>query len=658
MRLRSAIAAVLVTHCLLVPASAEEADDAATRTLFEAGTVLRLQLQLEPAAAESLRREPETYVACRLVEQDGTAHPDVAIKLKGGYGSMQSLDDRPALTLNMDKYAKSRRFHGLDKFHLNNSVQDESLLRELLGSEIFRAAGIPTPRVAHARVWLDGRDLGLYVFKEGFDREFLRRLCADAGGNLYDGGLLQEIDSGLERDEGKRGPPGRDLDRLVAACRLPPGPDRWQAVEEVLAVEPFLTFAALELMTGHWDGYCLSRNNYRLHADPADGGRFHFLPHGMDQIFGDAHAGILDPPHGLVALAVMDNPEWRRRFRERVRELLPLFAADERLVPLVDRVAARLQPALRELGPAAVETHAERVTELRDVLRGRQSYLEAQAEVPEPPLWCTAFDAFVRQFNADDDERHPQAIPNAEAADFLRDNIPWFECPDPDIERTYYFRWWAFRKHILHTEDGRLVTDTLPTDAPREERPEPSPFCGHHLREARWLRDAGIVNEYSAACAKRLAAAVDDPPVAAAAESATCIAITGLAERLDDPAQEAVRRTDFMAALGRYTRSHATAKERFTTHNRSTYGDLIVTGVAGLRPRGDETVEVYPLAPEDWPYFALHRIPYRGHLMTILWDATGMRYGRGAGLRVFVDDEEIATADSLTRIAVPIQPPR
>lgn len=81
-----------------------------------------------------------------------------------------------------------------------------------------------------------------------------------------------------------------------------PTPDRWQAVEDVLAVEPFLTFAAPELMTGHWDGYCLSRNNYRLHADPADGGRFHFLPHGMDQIFGDAQAEVPEPPLWCTAL--------------------------------------------------------------------------------------------------------------------------------------------------------------------------------------------------------------------------------------------------------------------------------------------------------------------------------------------------------------------
>ena len=48
---------------------------------------------------------------------------------------------------------------------------------------------------------------------------------------------------------------------------------------------------------------------------------------------------------------------------------------------------------------------------------------------------------YVRQFNADDDERYTNAMPNTAAEAFLRENIPMFECPDKEIERTYYFRW-------------------------------------------------------------------------------------------------------------------------------------------------------------------------------------------------------------------------
>jgi spore coat protein CotH len=125
---------------------------------------------------------------------------DVAVKLKGAAGSFQELDGKPAFTLNVGKFLKGQEFHRLRKFHLNNSAQDESYTSEWLCASICRDLGLPATRVAHARVWLNDRDLGLYVLKEGFDRNFLRRNFTHPGGNLYDGGFCQEIDAELERD--------------------------------------------------------------------------------------------------------------------------------------------------------------------------------------------------------------------------------------------------------------------------------------------------------------------------------------------------------------------------------------------------------------------------------------------------------------------------
>jgi len=41
-------------------------------------------------------------------------------------------------------------------------------------------------------------------------------------------------------------------------------------------------------------------------------------------------------------------------------------------------------------------------------------------------------------------------------------------------------------------------------------------------------------------------------------------------------------------------------------YNHSTYADLLITGVIGLRPRADDRVEVWPLLPEGtWDWFCL-----------------------------------------------------
>jgi F5/8 type C domain len=82
----------------------------------------------------------------------------------------------------------------------------------------------------------------------------------------------------------------------------------------------------------------------------------------------------------------------------------------------------------------------------------------------------------------------------------------------------------------------------------------------------------------------------------------------------------------------------------------SGFCDLIITGLVGLTPRDDETLEVNPLAPADWEYFALDDVPYRGHRVSVVWDKTGERYKRGAGLQVLVDGVSVARSMKLERL--------
>jgi hypothetical protein len=79
----------------------------------------------------------------------------------------------------------------------------------------------------------------------------------------------------------------------------------------------------------------------------------------------------------------------------------------------------------------------------------------------------------------------------------------------------------------------------------------------------------------------------------------------------------------------------------------SSFNDLVITGLVGLRPRDDDVLEVRPLAPADWAYFALDGVPYRGHLVSVVWDRDGTRYDRGTGLRLFADGKEVAASEKL-----------
>jgi hypothetical protein len=382
---RPAVVAVEPTATPEVVADPTPAPRDASDDFFEAGVIPTLKIKLKDAQAQKLRENARQYVKCQLIETtaDGeTIYADVAIKLKGAAGSFQELDAKPAFTLNMHKHAKDQTFHALEKFHLNNSVQDESYLCEWLCSDIARDAKVPATRVTHARVWLNDRDLGLYVLKEGFDRPFLTRHFGDATGNFYDGGFVQDIDIDLEKDSGNGPDDHSDLRALQAACQEPDPEKRWPAIDERLDVDRFLSFMALELMTAHWDGYTPNKNNYRIYFAPPDG-KARFLPHGMDQMFGDPGFPILEYHEPMVASAVMHNPEWRKRYRERVAELLPLFEP-KRLHERLDIALSHLQPVVTTMGEEFANAHADRVRELKERIAAREPNLREQLQNGDP----------------------------------------------------------------------------------------------------------------------------------------------------------------------------------------------------------------------------------------------------------------------------------
>ena len=105
--------------------------------------------------------------------------------------------------------------------------------------------------------------------------------------------------------------------------------------------------------------------------------------------------------------------------------------------------------------------------------------------------------SYVEKFNAGDDELSANYIPNDKAFAFLDANIPRFECPDKEIEETYYFRWWTFRKHIRQTPEGFIITEFLP-DVPWAGKYNAiSCPAMHHFNEGRWLHDPLYLNDYA-----------------------------------------------------------------------------------------------------------------------------------------------------------------
>jgi spore coat protein CotH len=218
-----------------------------SEAFFAKGMIPRLELTLLQADVARIRETPREYVRATMVENGKTTYASVGVKLKGAAGSFRPFDEKPALTIRMDKFDGGETFHGLNKFHLNNSVQDGTYLHEWLGSYLFRLAKIPASRVTHARVVINGRDLGLFVLKEGFDESFLARNQRDSLGNLYDGGFCQDIDKRLNPNAHGQKNDRADLKQLHVAVTETDLAERWRKTVELVDVNEFVSFVAMEL---------------------------------------------------------------------------------------------------------------------------------------------------------------------------------------------------------------------------------------------------------------------------------------------------------------------------------------------------------------------------------------------------------------------------
>ena len=158
----------------------------------------------------------------------------------------------------------------------------------------------------------------------------------------------------------------------------------------------------------------------------------------------------------------------------------------------------------------------------------------------------------------------------------------------------------------------------------------------------------------------------------------TTQALTGMANLLHDYRQDVVSRADYLRLLHQYAALHFQAGKldleedydpdsglpivglpRSHHYNHSGYADLIITGLVGLRPRADDRLEVDPLVPGDaagLSYFTLQDVPYHGHLVTVVFDATGTRRHHGRGLFLYADGRLLAHADHLAKLSAQLKP--
>jgi hypothetical protein len=91
--------------------------------------------------------------------------------------------------------------------------------------------------------------------------------------------------------------------------------------------------------------------------------------------------------------------------------------------------------------------------------------------------------------------------------------------------------------------------------------------------------------------------------------------------------------------------------ERGKDYNHSTFCDILISDLIGLKPQLDHSVVINPLLPDKtWDWFCLDGIHYQGTILTILYDRYGTKYNKGTGFFVFVNGTLKAQKDKIGNI--------
>ena len=360
------LAALLPVLCLTVSSAAKDLAPYGFERFFDSSRLVRIELDLSPADWDRIRaqhrslvktlrtdippsdqKKPFDYVTAQLTI-DGTKVGKVAVRKKGFVGSLDH--ERPSLKVQIDRFDKDRRFAGVDTLTLNNNKQDPSRVHQLIGFQLFRAAGLPASHCNLAQVSVNGNSLGIYSNVESLDKHLFRRAFKSAKGTLYEGTVCDFDVSSLVRFERKFGSKKAIETLQAASIALDVGDD--SVLEQLgrhLDLDRFYRFWAAEVLVGHWDGYVSNKNNYFVYLD-SKSERLHFLPWGLDQLATDRNMFWrrgFEPPKSVKADAAIprrlyENSEARKNYLAAMRDLLDTVWQEDRLVEQVDQLQAMI----------------------------------------------------------------------------------------------------------------------------------------------------------------------------------------------------------------------------------------------------------------------------------------------------------------------------
>lgn len=224
--------------------------------------------------------EEDNYIPVTF-EYNNEVWTDVRMRIRGD--DSRKLPKK-SLKLKFDSIAFA---NGRDVLNFNAEYYDKTFMRQYLATRLFKESGHPCFSTEHARLYLNGKYLGLYLNVENMDAEFLSANGLDPKGNLYkatkDGACLSVHDDPYTHWEKKTNAPNDrdDLVELINNLNNIPDSEYYQFAMDNLNYDRMVNILAMNMLLSNGSTYY---HNYYMYHDPSSG-KWSMLPWDMDKTF-------------------------------------------------------------------------------------------------------------------------------------------------------------------------------------------------------------------------------------------------------------------------------------------------------------------------------------------------------------------------------------